>query len=320
MAERAEHAELDGLLAEIAEVARARASEGEAADFIPSMAEVPPDTFAMVVTELDGDEHVVGEVDVAFPIQSIAKVFSLALVMELGDGAEGEDETLWSRVGREPSGDPFNSLVQLEHECGVPRNPMINAGALVVVDLLLDRCDDPKRSFREFMEGLVGEPLELDESVLEPEGVRGHRNLAMAYLMSSFGNLRHDPTEVLDVYVHQCALRLTTRQLARAAGFLANGGVHPGTGSRVVEQGVARRVAALMLTSGTYDSAGEFAFSVGIPCKSGVAGGIVGVVAGELSVAVWSPPLDETGNSLAGRAALHELSERLRLSLFSGAR
>ncbi len=308
--------DLDQLLADIAEVAAPRASEGEVATYIPSLEDVPEDTFGLAVVELDGTEHVTGEADVPFPIQSISKVFSLVHAMQKADAGEGVAKELWERVGREPSGDPFNSLVQLEHERGIPRNPMINAGALVVDDILLSRCADPIRETKELLEKLCGEELGVDETVLRREGTRGHRNLAMAYLMSSFGNLENDPHDVLDVYGHQCAVQMTARQLARAVRFLANGGVEPASGERIVSAELARRVNAVMLTTGTYDNAGEFAFNVGFPCKSGVAGGIVGVVTGELGVCVWSPPLDPTGNSLAGRVALHELSERLGLSLF----
>jgi glutaminase len=308
--------DLDELLAEIAEVAAPAAAGGEVATYIRSLSDVPPDTFGLAVVELDGTEHVTGAADVPFPIQSISKVFALVHAMRKADQADGVGKELWERVGREPSGDPFNSLVQLEHERGIPRNPMINAGAIVVDDVLLTRCEDPKAENLALLELLAGEPLGVDETVLEREGVRGHRNLAMAYLMSSFGNLRHDPHDVLDVYIHQCAIEMTARQLARAVRFLANGGLDPASGTRILSPELARRVAAVMLTTGTYDNAGEFAFTVGIPCKSGVAGGIVGVVTGELGVCVWSPPLDPTGNSLAGRVALHELSERLGLSLF----
>jgi glutaminase len=309
-------ADLDELLAEISEQARPHAAEGKVRTYLPSLGDAPEDAFGFAVVEMDGTEHTSGDVDVAFPIQSISKVFALVLAMQRADGAEGVAKELWSRCGVEPSGDPFNSLVQLEREEGVPRNPMINSGALVVDDVLLQHCDDPVASLDALLEQITGEEIPVDEDVLRREGTTGHRNLAMAYLMSALDNLAHDPHDVLDVYTHQCALMMTTRQLARAVRFLANGGVDPASGERVLSPGNARRVAAIMLTCGTYDSAGEFAFNVGIPCKSGVAGGIVGLVTGELGVAVWSPPLDPSGNSSAGRVALHHLSERLGLSLF----
>jgi glutaminase len=312
--------DIDALLAEVAECAAPHAADGEPGTFIPALADLPTDSFGLAVVDMDGNEHVTGETDVAFPIQSISKVFALVNAMRKADAADGVSKELWRRIGREPSGTRFNSLVQLEYEQGIPRNPMINAGALVVDDLLISHCADPKAENLGLLEGLAGEPLSVDDAVLEDEGNRSDRNLAMAYLMSSFGNLRHDPHDVLDVYVHQCAIQMTARQLARSIRFLANGGVDPASGERILRAELARRVNAVMLTSGTYDNAGEFAFSVGIPSKSGVAGAIVATVVGELGVCVWSPPLDGSGNSLAGRVALHELSERLELSLFSAER
>jgi glutaminase len=308
--------DLDAVLREVAEVARPTAAQGSVAAYLPSMAELDPDAFGLAVVEMDGAEHAVGDADESFAIQSISKVFALVLAMQEAGAGQGVGKELWERVGREPSGDPFNSLVQLEHERGIPRNPMINAGALVVCDVLLDHCDDARQSTIDLLSELTGEPIGVDDQVLIQEGRTGHRNRSMAFLMSSFGNINNDIDDVLDVYVHQCAVSMTARQLARAVRFLANDGVDPATGRRVLSAPLARRVAAIMLTCGAYDSAGEFAFNIGIPCKSGVAGGIIGAATGELGVCVWSPPLDSTGNSHAGRVALHELSERLGLSRF----
>lgn len=308
-------ADLDAALVEIADVARPHASDGQVADYIPALAAVDPARFGLAVVGLDGTEHVIGDVDEPFPIQSISKVFSLVLAMQKADERAGVAEELWSRVGREPSGDPFNSLVQLEKERGIPRNPMINAGALVIDDVLLEHCDDAKRSTLQLLEMLAGESLAVDEEVYDSEQAAGHRNRAMANLLKDFGNLRHDVDAVLDDYVFSCAIAMTTRQLARAMRFLANGGVEPDSGRRVLSAELARRVAAIMLTCGTYDAAGEFAFSVGLPCKSGVAGGIVATVPRRYGVCVWSPPLDQAGNSVAGRVALHELAERRELSV-----
>lgn len=308
--------ELDRVLEEVAEVARPAASEGDVADYIPALRDADPSRFALALVELDGTEHTTGDVDEPFAIQSISKVFSLVLAMQRAGAAHGVTDELWSRVGREPSGDPFNSLVQLEHEQGKPRNPMINAGALIVDDVLLDHCADARSDSLELMGKLTGEEIGLDQRVLEAEGRTGHRNRAMAELMRSFGNLRHDVDEVLDLYIHQCAISMTTRQLARASRFLANDGLDPLSGERILSAPLARRVAAIMLTCGTYDAAGEFAFSVGLPCKSGVAGAIMALVPDRMGVCVWSPPLESSGNSRAGKVALHELSERLELSVF----
>ncbi|QBI19473.1 glutaminase [Egibacter rhizosphaerae] len=308
--------DLDEVLAGALEHARPYAEEGTLPTRAPSVAEVDPTRFGIAAVELDGTEHVAGEADTPFPIQSISKVFSLVLAMQKAEDGRGIEAELWQRVGVEPSGDPFNSLVQLEHEEGVPRNPMINAGALIVDDVLVTHCEDPPGDMRSLVSELAGEPLDLDGTVLEQDGESGHRNRAMAYLMSSFGNLRNPIDRVLDTYVHQCAVSMTTRQLARAVRFLANHGVDPATGRQVLEPASARRVAAIMLTCGTYDAAGEFAFNVGLPCKSGVAGGIVGTVTDTMGVCVWSPPLAPSGNSAGGTAALAYLAERLRISLF----
>ena len=297
-------------LVRIAEEVRPLARQGDVAGYIPALAAEDPDAFALATSDLDGAEHAAGAADQRFCIQSIAKVFALTLALQ----EVGED--LWERVGREPSGDPFNSLVQLEHEHGKPRNPMINAGALVVCDVLLETLDDPGAAICDLLGLLAGEDVGVDRSVIGDEGRTASRNTAMANLMASFGNIHSSVGDVMSVYVHQCAVVMSTRQLARAMRFLANGGVDPGSGQQIVSEPLARRINAIMLTSGTYDSAGQFAYEVGIPCKSGVAGAIAGDVPGRLGVCVWSPPLDASGNSRAGREALHLLAERRQLSIF----
>jgi len=307
---------IQDLLDDIATVARASARDGKVADYIPALADADPEAFGLALVDLGGTEHVVGDVDEPFAIQSISKVFSLVLAMKEAESHDGVERELWSRVGREPSGDPFNSLVQLEKENGIPRNPMINTGALVVDDVLLDHCDDPRQATVDLLERLAGSPVSVDERVMDSEKGALHRNRAMANLLKACGNLRHEVEEVLDDYVHACSISMTARQLARAVRFLANEGIEPDSGERILPPELARRVAAIMLTCGTYDSAGEFAFSVGLPLKSGVAGGIMGIVPRRMGVCVWSPPLDESGSSLAGRIALHELTRRLDLSVF----
>lgn len=308
--------DLDHVLEEVAEVARPAAARGKVADYIKAMADQDPSRFGLALVEMDGTEHVVGDADEPFAIQSISKVFSLVVAMRQANASQGVANELWDRVGVEPSGNPFNSLVQLEQESGKPRNPMINAGALIVDDVLIDHCSTPSADILQLLAGLIGEDIDVDEAIIRQEGRRSEVNRAMAFLMSSFGNLTSTVDEVLDVYLRHCAIMMSVRQLARAARFLANDGVDPTTDQRVVRDRLARRVAALMLTCGTYDNAGQFAFEVGIPCKSGVAGGIVGLLPGFGAVSVWSPPLDPSGNSRAGRVALHQLVERLDLSVF----
>jgi len=286
--------------------------EGAVADYIPALAAADPRAFALSVATIDGDVHSVGDFEQPFSIQSISKVFTLALALER------EGDQLWRRVGREPSGSPFNSIVQLEHEDGVPRNPLINAGAFVVTDALL--CDDGGDAIEQLLSLLRGlsddERIDVDAAVAESEAAWGHRNRGMAWFMKSFGVLRSDPERVLDAYFRQCAVAMSTAQLARAGLFLANEGVHPVTGARVASHDRVNRINALMMTCGHYDMSGDFAFRVGLPGKSGVGGGILATAPGVASIAVWSPALNAAGNSSAGTLALEFLSAGAGLNLF----
>lgn len=304
--------DLGRLLGDIRNDCAPLAVDGEVADYIPALAAVPADRFALVLSDMHGDEVAVGDADVPLSIQSVSKLFALTLAMQRVD----DTSELWERVGREPSGSSFNSLVQLEHERGIPRNPFINSGAIVVADHLLRVCDEPRSSMLTLVSELAGDEIVVDEQVWASERETGQRNRAIGNLIASFGNLDHDVDAVVDEYSHNCSLMMTSRQLARAVRFIANDGIDPATGVRVVAPPQARRLAALMLTCGTYDQAGQFAFRVGIPCKSGVGGAIVGVVPGRYGVCVWSPPLDSTGNSLAGTAALTALTDHTDFSIF----
>ena len=226
-------------------------------------------------------------------------------------------ESLWERLGHEPSGQPFNSLVQLEFERGRPRNPFINAGALVICDVNQSRFATPELSMRDFVRHLSGNPLVIsDTRVAESEYQHRARNAAMAYLMQSFGNFHNDVEAVLRSYFHHCALRMSCVDLARAFGFLARDGVCPQGGEAVLTPRQAKQVNAIMSTSGLYDEAGNFTYRVGLPGKSGVGGGIVAVVPGRFSVCVWSPELNAAGNSLIGMAALEALSQSIGWSVF----
>jgi len=298
---------LETILADVAPLA----ANGAVADYIPALAEVPADRLALSLCRTGGEPVGAGDCDQKFSIQSICKVFTLVLAMNCNQG-----ERLWSRVGREPSGDPFNSMVLLEIERGVPRNPFINAGAIVVADILAAEYDKPVETLTTLISELAEAEITVDERVAESESATGYRNRSMANLMRSFGNLEGDVEPVLDVYFRQCSLGITANQLTRAIRFLANDGVDPVTGRQIVNALDARRINALMLMAGTYDAAGAFAYEVGIPCKSGVGGGIIGVVPDRAVVCAWSPPLDETGNSLAGRAALTRFVSRSKLSVF----
>ncbi|MFE8647264.1 glutaminase [Sphingomonas sp. NCPPB 2930] len=282
---------------------------GKVADYIPALARVPAERFGMALRTCDGQEAASGDSAEMFSIQSISKVFSLTLAMKaLGD-------ELWERIGREPSGTAFNSLIQLEFEQGVPRNPFINAGAIAVADRLVSLGDAPA-AILALLESVCGEPVAIDPEVAESEAAHGYRNLAVANFMKSFDKIDNPVAKVLDAYFHQCAIRMNCVQLARAAGYLCRNGVHPYGGGPVVTDRQARRINSLMLTCGTYDAAGEFAFRVGLPCKSGVGGGIVAILPDELSICVWSPALDHSGNSHLGMQALELFVAKTGLSVF----
>lgn len=284
---------------------------GRVANYIPELAKVPAERFGMAIVTLDGEVFSVGDAQQRFSIQSISKLFACTLAFQLlGD-------TLWQRVGREPSGTAFNSLVQLETERGLPRNPFINAGALVVTDILCRRFVRAETALVQFVRRLSGvSDIDYDARVAESELRHAERNRAMAHFIASFGNLSMPPEAVVDAYCRQCAIEMNCIELARAALFLANGGIAPAAGKRIVDASSAKRLSALMLTCGTYDAAGDFVYRVGLPAKSGVGGGIVAVLPREMAVCVWSPGLDANGNSLAGTLALEWLTTLTRRSIF----
>lgn len=285
--------------------------KGKVASYIPALKRVPPRKFGMAVATVDGGMASVGDSQEPFSIQSISKVFTLSMALN----AKGMD--LWRRVGREPSGDPFNSLVQLEHERGVPRNPFINAGALVVTDCLVASAVNARRQIIDFVRRRSGNAaLCYDVEVARSEKSHGHLNAAMAHFLKSHDNLKADVEPVLDVYFHQCSLAMSCIDLARAFLYLANDGHCPLSGADVHERSRAKRINALMMTCGLYDNVGSFAFRVGMPAKSGVGGGIVGVIPRVLSVAVWSPELDPSGNSHVGTKALELFTTKTRMSVF----
>ena len=305
--------DLATILPEIRAALAHRFGEGKVADYIPQLAEVDPRRFGLAVTTLDGATHGVGDADVPFSIQSISKVLMLTLAL----GKHGE--AIWSRVGREPSGSAFNSIVQLEAEDGKPRNPFINAGAIAITDLLL-AGHTPREAIGEFMRFVrylaEDDGIVIDKAVARSEQATGDRNRALAYFMHAYGQMRHEVDHVLGVYFHHCAVAMTCGQLARAGLFLANDGRDPVSGNSVVSASRARRINALMLTCGHYDQSGDFAYRVGLPGKSGVGGGILAVAPGHASIAVWSPGLNAQGNSLLGSVALEMLAQRTGWSVF----
>jgi len=307
------NAVLDRVVKEIVAEMSERKDRGEVASYIPELACADINAFGMVVVDTDGHVAAGGDSDMTFSIQSISKVFTLTLAL----GMIGDK--LWQRVGREPSGSPFNSIVQLERERGIPRNPFINAGAIAVTDAILSG-HQPKETLGEilrFLHFLSGDSsIKIDEAVAASEQRTGFRNIALANYMKSFGVLDHPVDFTLGVYFHHCAIAMSCRQLAMAGRFLAHSGRNPSTGFLVVQPERARRINAIMMTCGHYDGSGEFAYRVGLPGKSGVGGGIMAIAPGKASIAVWSPGLDSNGNSLLGRTALEILSKRLGWSIF----
>ncbi|MDE6809764.1 MAG: glutaminase [Muribaculaceae bacterium] len=285
--------------------------KGKVADYIPALANTDPRQFGIAVQTLEGDTFSVGDADVKFSIQSISKVFTFAMVIRhLGD-------KIWSSVGREPSGNPFNSLVQLEHEHGIPRNPFINAGALVITDRLIDLYDRPKEAILDFVRRLTGnDDIYFDHPIARSEREHADRNMALAYFMKSFGNIHNDVNTLLDVYCSQCSISMSCIDLARAFRFLANEGVNPVDGEQILTPSQAKRLGAVMLTCGFYDESGDFAFRVGMPGKSGVGGGVVAYIPRNIVIATWSPELDPHGNSLIGIETLERFTTDIRNSIF----
>ncbi|MFE3169234.1 glutaminase [Streptomyces sp. NPDC059224] len=297
---------LDRIATEIADVRE----RGRPVDYIPALAACDPRRFGMAVAELDGTVYGVGDWREPFSTQSITKVFTLAL-----DLAREGDE-LWEHVGREPSGNPFNSLIQLEYENGIPRNPFINAGALVVTDRLQTRTGDAAGELLAFLRAESGNPaLDFDKDVAASETANGDRNAALAHFMASYGNIDNPVPALLDQYFRQCSVKASCADLALATSFLARHGIRV-DGTRLLTRSQAKQINAVMLTCGTYDAAGDFAYRVGLPGKSGVGGGIIAVVPGRCTLCVWSPGLNERGNSVAGVAALDRFTTLTGLSVF----
>lgn len=306
--------ELPAIIADIVAYAAATAERGIVADYIPSLRRIDPSQFGIAVVMPDGAVCVGGDADVPFSIQSVSKVFALTLAL----GRVGPD--LWHRVGVEPSGSAFNSVVQLEAERGIPRNPFINAGAIVVSDIVLGSAE-PHEAIGDLLRFVrfvsSDDKVFIDDEVANSEAATGFRNVALANYMRSFGNMDARVEGALHVYFHQCAIAMSCRQLAMAGRYLMLGGINPDTGRAVVTPQRARRILSLMLTCGHYDGSGEFAFRVGIPGKSGVGGGILAIVPGKASIAVWSAGLNHRGNSKVGSEALERLADATGWSVFT---
>lgn len=285
-------------------------NRGEVASYIPELAKIDDTNFGMHLESLDGSSYSTGKSKTKFSIQSISMVLTFAMALSL------EDHDIWKRLGVEPSGNPFNHLSLLEQEEGIPRNPFINTGALVICDILISHLKNPKTEFLNFVRKLTGDnSINYNPQVANSEKDTGFKNFAAANLLKSFNNLENSVDTVLDFYFCQCSLEMSCVQLCKAFYFFANKG-NCMFGSNYLTELHAKRVNALMLTCGFYDEAGEFAYEVGLPGKSGVGGGIVALLPNEFVISVWSPGLNEKGNSKLGMMALELFTTKTGLSIF----
>lgn len=300
---------LDELLAEIV-----RIEDGAVADYIPELAKARPADCAIAIATVDGHVYAAGDADTVFSIQSVSKPFTYAMALErLGPA------TLLQRVGVEPTGEAFNSIV-LDEKHNRPFNPMVNAGAIAVAALARGATPDMRlQGMIADFSAFAGHDLTVDEAVYLSEHRTGHRNRAITWLMLNSGMIEGDPEEVLALYFQQCAIGVTAADLAVMGAVLANNGVHPVTGRRILSTDTVRDVLSVMLSCGMYDYAGEWSYEVGLPAKSGVSGAVMAVLPGQLSIAIWSPPLDEIGNSVRGIAACRRISRDFGLHPFLNA-
>lgn len=287
------------------------AKEGKQADYIPELAKVNPDQFGMFIHSIYGETASIEQADTRFSIQSISKVFALAMCLSI----KGDD--LWKRVGREPSGTAFNSLIQLEVEHGIPRNPFINAGALVMADILFSHLDDPANDFLNFVRAVANNPtIEYNRDVANSERENGYLNAAIANLLKYHGTIENDIESVLNFYFLMCSIEMSCRELSLAFLAFANHRRKFDYAGISLTASQVKRINAIMQTCGFYDEAGEFAYFVGLPGKSGVGGGIVAIHPLQYSVAVWSPRLNSKGNSVMGMKALELLTTETKESIF----
>lgn len=285
-------------------------NKGKIAEYIPELKKVSAKDFGVHFISIDGKNFSAGDSGKKFSIQSIAKVASFCMAIELVGGQ------LWDRVDVEPSGNAFNSLLQLENENGIPRNPLINSGAIVICDILISELENPKEEFLTFLKSIAGQEISYDSAIAESEKVEGYRNFALTNYLKSFGNIENDVDKVLDFYFSLCSIKLTCEELANLFLFLANDGVHPVSKKKIINKSNARRINAIMSTCGFYDEAGEFAYRVGLPGKSGVGGGIIAIRPGKYAIAVYSPKLNAKGNSFRGMKFLERFTSKTESSIF----
>lgn len=301
----------DKIFAAIFDTLKNVENKGKVADYIPELAHVNPNHFGVNLTTVDRKRYDYGDADIKFSIQSIAKVFSFVLAYSQ------VKSDIWQRMDVEPAGTPFNSLVQLEHDQGIPRNPFINAGGIVVCDILVSEFEDAKKEVLHFVRNLTGSnTINYNTKVSESEKTTGFRNYALINLMKSFGNIHNDIETVMDLYFNICSIEMNCRELSESFLFLANNGIVPWSDKRILSPSRTKRTNALMQTCGFYDEAGQFTFKVGLPGKSGVGGGIVAILPQQYAISVWSPKLNEKGNSFLGMLFLEEFTTRTKLSIF----
>ncbi len=284
---------------------------GKVASYIPELSNIDPSKFGIHLTTVDDLHFGFGNSNEKFSIQSIGKVLSLVLAYKL------EGEQIWNRVGVEPSGTPFNSFVQLEHDQGIPRNPLINSGAIVICDILVSHLKNPKNDFIEFVRNISGnQSIDYCTRIAESEKLYGYRNVAIINLMKSFSNIENDIGVVMDFYFNLCSIEMTCRELSQTFLFLATYGVSPYTNKIIISISKSKRINSIMQTCGFYDEAGEFSFKVGLPGKSGVGGGIVAIHPNKYSIVVWSPKLNDKGNSSKGMKFLEIFTSETKSSIF----
>lgn len=285
-------------------------NRGLVASYIPELSNIDPKNFGIHVKHINGNSYATGDWNVPFSIQSISKALSLALMLPI------HKDDMWERMDVEPSGNPFNHLSLLELENGIPRNPFINAGAIVVADMMVSHFKNPKQVFLDYVRDLANDnTIDFNYNVAKSERLTGFGNYAAANLLKAFNNLENDVDEVLDLYFHQCSIEMTCEQLSNAFFMFANHGKCLQQKERLTSS-QAKRINAIMLTCGFYDEAGEFAFEVGLPGKSGVGGGIIALLPNHFTITTWSPGLNERGNSLLGMKALEQFTTKTKLSIF----
>ena len=286
-------------------------NQGAIATYIPELAKVDANKFGVCLTNTQGVAFKYGDYNQAFSIQSIAKVLSLSLAFNRCG------EALWDRVDVEPSGAAFNSLSQLEAENGIPRNPLINSGAIVVCDVLCSEFKDPHGALLEFVRSLAqSKTINFCPKIAQSEAQTGFRNHALVNYLKSFGNIHNNIDTVINLYFNLCSIKMTCVELAQTFGYLANNGIEMVSQQAVLSPSKTKRINAIMGLCGFYDEAGEFAFRVGLPGKSGVGGGIAAVLPNNYSIAVWSPKLNQKGNSYRGMKFLEHFTTRTQDTIF----